>query len=261
MLAAMSGGLRSAAGAWVQVTRIVVHDSRRHIVSSVAEIVNSRRFCSKSLNHGNVIPSSTAAACQAQSALAKVREASVMTTVRTAELFRRVDAFEHAWCLRLNRGCSQPAVRDLFAAISRLGDGVFWYTLIVLAARHLRRSRRSSGAAHGGRRLHRRGALQVSQVAPGARATLHLARRHRARHAGARSLQLPFRPHAARGELHDSRRVSSFPELAWLLVPFATLVATSRVVLGLHYPSDVAAGALIGAALAVLSMVLVPLVG
>ena len=47
----------------------------------------------------------------------------------------------------------------------------------------------------------------------------------------------------------------------WLLVPFAALIAASRVVLGLHYPSDVAAGALIGATLAVLSMVLVPLVG
>src|SRR6185503_16511988 len=55
-----------------------------------------------------------------------------MNGVRTAELFRRVDAIEHAWCLRLNRGCSQPAVRDIFAAISKLGDGVFWYVLIVL---------------------------------------------------------------------------------------------------------------------------------
>jgi undecaprenyl-diphosphatase len=41
-------------------------------------------------------------------------------------------------------------------------------------------------------------------------------------------------------------------------VPFAALVAASRVVLGLHYPSDVAAGAIIGAALAVLSMLVVP---
>src|SRR5690606_29633764 len=52
--------------------------------------------------------------------------------------------------------------------------------------------------------------------------------------------------------------VASFPELIWLLAPFATLVAASRIVLGLHYPSDVAAGALIGAALALLSMVLAP---
>jgi undecaprenyl-diphosphatase len=42
---------------------------------------------------------------------------------------------------------------------------------------------------------------------------------------------------------------AQFPELAWVVVPFALLVAASRVVLGLHYPTDVAAGALIGAAL------------
>ena len=41
-----------------------------------------------------------------------------------------------------------------------------------------------------------------------------------------------------------------FPLLAPLLVPFALLVAASRVVLGLHYPSDVIAASLIGCSLA-----------
>lgn len=39
---------------------------------------------------------------------------------------------------------------------------------------------------------------------------------------------------------------------AWLVWPFALVVAASRIVLGLHYPSDVALGALMGAASAVL---------
>jgi undecaprenyl-diphosphatase len=51
----------------------------------------------------------------------------------------------------------------------------------------------------------------------------------------------------------------SFPALAWLCIPFAALVAASRVVLGLHYPSDVLAGAGIGAGLAVASIRFLPL--
>jgi undecaprenyl-diphosphatase len=37
-----------------------------------------------------------------------------------------------------------------------------------------------------------------------------------------------------------------YPALAIFVVPFASMVALSRVVLGLHYPSDVLMGALIG---------------
>jgi undecaprenyl-diphosphatase len=40
---------------------------------------------------------------------------------------------------------------------------------------------------------------------------------------------------------------SYYPTLAVLLVPFTLLVAASRLVLGLHYPSDVLAGAVLGA--------------
>ena len=42
--------------------------------------------------------------------------------------------------------------------------------------------------------------------------------------------------------------VAAYPRLAILLLPFTLLVALSRLVLGLHYPSDVVAGGLIGAA-------------
>jgi undecaprenyl-diphosphatase len=41
--------------------------------------------------------------------------------------------------------------------------------------------------------------------------------------------------------------IAFYPVLAWLLIPFTLLVAISRVVLGLHYPSDVLAGAALGA--------------
>jgi undecaprenyl-diphosphatase len=40
-------------------------------------------------------------------------------------------------------------------------------------------------------------------------------------------------------------------------MPFVSMVALSRVVLGLHYPSDVLAGVLIGSLIAALSFLLV----
>ena len=58
---------------------------------------------------------------------------------------------------------------------------------------------------------------------------------------------------ASRHTLSSALVLASYGQLAWLLVPFSLAVALSRVVLGLHYPSDVIVGAFIGATTAAVS--------
>lgn len=47
-----------------------------------------------------------------------------------------------------------------------------------------------------------------------------------------------------------------FPQLGGVLIPLALTIAGSRVVLGLHYPTDVLAGAALGASLGALGLTL-----
>ena len=49
-----------------------------------------------------------------------------------------------------------------------------------------------------------------------------------------------------------------YPSLLWLLLPLAVSIAASRVILGHHYPSDVLAGAALGALLATAGLIMLP---
>ena len=44
----------------------------------------------------------------------------------------RLNALDTAVCVRINRFNRERAVQHFFGAVSRLGDGVFWYGLMAL---------------------------------------------------------------------------------------------------------------------------------
>jgi undecaprenyl-diphosphatase len=159
---------------------------------------------------------------------------------------------EWRWCLRWNRWAAQRALVGFFGLVSRLGDGAFWYCLMGVIALYGSRGRMA--------------ALHMAVTGATAALLYRLLKRWTRR-------PRPYRAHreivahiAPLDEFsfpsgHTLHAVSFtiialayFPLLAPLLVTFALLVAASRVVLGLHYPSDVLAATILGAALSAVSL-------
>jgi undecaprenyl-diphosphatase len=167
----------------------------------------------------------------------------------------RVDAAEYGLCRRLNRGAAFALPRRIFQIASRLGNGIVWY-LLILALPLLY----GSPAVKPAMVMALTGALGVAVYALLKR--LFVRERpfitHRAISRAAAPLDRYSFPsgHTLHAVSFTWQACAHFPELAWVLVPMAALIAGSRVVLGLHYPSDVLAGAAIGAALAELGLAL-----
>ena len=164
---------------------------------------------------------------------------------------------EARWCRRANHYCRRRRVRQGFAAVSRLGDGVFWYALMSLlvlgdgvdglaASAHMA----LTGAV--ALVLYKRLKRWTKRPRPFA-----ADRRIRAWVAPLDEFSFPS-GHTLHAVSFTIVALAWYPWLALLLVPFTASVAVSRVVLGLHYPSDVLAATGIGSALAALSLWLVP---
>lgn len=159
-------------------------------------------------------------------------------------LARYVD-WEHRLALVFNRANRRAGVSRFFGAVSRLGDGVFWYLL--MAALLL---------AGGEPALE---AVLVMGLAGGSctlvykwlKATTSRLRPCQ-RHPAIRLTTLPLDPysfpsgHTLHAVCFTLVAGAYYPALLPWLAPFTALVALSRLVLGLHYLSDVLAGTVIG---------------
>jgi len=170
----------------------------------------------------------------------------------------QLNAYEIPLCLLCNKVNHWKPFSLFFAAISRLGDGVFWYVLMT-----------SLPFIYG---------LEAIVV------SLHMALVSLAGliiYKWLKTSTVRVRPYRYNDDIfqnvaaldqfsfpsgHTLHAVSFsavllhyYPEWGLLVIPFATMVALSRVVLGLHYPSDVVIGAVLGFALASGSIELVTL--
>lgn len=156
-------------------------------------------------------------------------------------------------CHRLNRLNHRERPGRFFAVVSRLGDGAFWYALILLLPFVQGRYGLLVGlhmALTGVCCLlvYRWVKQSTSRPRP-----FHLMPGLVRRVPALDEYSFPS-GHTLHAVAFTLILASHLPLLAWLVLPFTLLVAVSRPVLGLHYPSDVLAGAAMGAMIAVLSI-------
>ena len=161
----------------------------------------------------------------------------------------RLQRCDERLCLAINGASRHFSVLQLFRAVSWLGNGIFWYMLMLALLID-----DAQGALFP--------VLQMIVVGAVSTATYSALKRRTGRrrpyevvpavYAGAAPLDAFSFPsgHTLHAVAFTLVAASYFPALAGPLAAFTLLVAASRVGLGLHYPSDVLAGAAIGAGIA-----------
>jgi undecaprenyl-diphosphatase len=165
-----------------------------------------------------------------------------------SQLLLNANRFDIRLCQIANRAARRQMLLRSMRTVSRLGDGVFWYVLMVMMPLLL--GPRGVVAA-----LHM---LAIGGIGLAIYRLLKnrlVRERPFVRLAGIECFMPPLdrysfpSGHTLHAVTFTIIACGYLPWLAIVLVPFALAVALSRVILGLHYPSDVVAGAILGAAL------------
>lgn len=164
---------------------------------------------------------------------------------RMTSSWHRINDLDTALCLRFNRVSRYALLCFFFRIVSRLGNGVFWYSLmaVLLMADGL-------GAVPVVARMILAGfaCLAIYKYLKTKTSRPRPYQVYTAIAAAAPALDRFSFPsgHTLHAVCFTTVACNAYPQLAPILWPVTFLIAASRPVLGLHYPSDVLAGALIG---------------
>lgn len=165
---------------------------------------------------------------------------------------QRISDFDVALCIFCNRQSRHRFIRSLFRLFSRLGDGVFWYALmaillVVYQAQALVAVLHMLATALIGTLIYKFIKNRTLRPRP-----FHV---YPAITCNGKTLdQFSFPSgHTMHAVSFSLIMVYYFPALIYLVLPFSLMVALSRPILGLHYPSDVLAGAALGSLIALAS--------
>ncbi|MDD3608440.1 MAG: phosphatase PAP2 family protein [Halothiobacillaceae bacterium] len=172
-----------------------------------------------------------------------------MNDSRAAILLERYLGWEQALVVWANRLHRRRAARWVFGRASRLGDGIGWYVLLaLLLVVHGTEAALPAVAALGSAVVGVGLYLLIKRVTARPRPL----DAHRGLDVSVAPLDKYSFPsgHTLHAVNFAAQIVAFDANWAWIALPFAGMVMASRLVLGLHYLSDVLAGALLGGLIA-----------
>ena len=155
-------------------------------------------------------------------------------------------------CITFNRASHNVLIRNFFKAISRLGDGVFWYSLMAILlcidqAQALLPVLHMAIAGLVGTITYKWLKSKTLRPRP-----YNVYQQISLRSVPLDQFSFPS-GHTLHAVIFTLVAIHYYPMLAIGLIPLTILIGLSRPILGLHYPSDVLVGALVGIFISLIS--------